>query len=324
MSDAVLVTGGAGYIGSHVVHQLVRAGHAVVVVDDLSGGHGAALPDGVVFERADVTQEGVLESLSARTNARALLHFAARIQVGESVARPDLYYGTNVTGMLRVAQVAASRRIPVVFSSTAAVYGVPRAVPIPVDHPCAPESPYGASKWMGERVLADHARAFGFGYAVLRYFNAAGADVEARLVERHVPETHLIPLAIDAALGAAPLLKLFGADWETRDGTCIRDYVHVLDLADAHVLALDRLLAGGPSLTVNLGGGEGTTVREVLDAVARVVERPVPHEIAPRRPGDVVALVADVSAARDRLGWKPVRSGIEQIVRDAAAVRAQR
>lgn len=321
MSDVILVTGGAGYIGSHVVYQLVRAGHAVVVVDDLSGGHGAKLPDGVTLEQADVTREGVLESLAAKTGARAILHFAARIQVGESVARPDLYYGTNVTGMLRVAHVAGARKIPVVFSSTAAVYGVPQTVPIPVDHPCAPESPYGASKWMGERILADHARAFGFGFAVLRYFNAAGADVEARLVERHVPETHLIPLAIDAALGTASPLKLFGDDWATRDGTCIRDYVHVLDLADAHVLALDHLLRGGASLTVNLGGGEGTTVREVLAAVEKVVGRPVPHEIAPRRPGDVVALVADVTAARERLGWKATRSDIERIVRDAAAVR---
>ncbi len=320
-ASVALVTGGAGYIGSHVVHELVRAGHGVVVIDDLSGGHAAPLPAGVRLVQRDVTERGALASLAEEVNARAILHFAARIQVGESVARPDLYYATNVGGMMRVAEVAGTLRIPVVFSSTAAVYGVPQVVPIPVDHACAPESPYGASKRMGEQILADHARAFGFGFAVLRYFNAAGANVEARLVERHVPETHLIPLAIDAARGVLPPLNLFGADWDTRDGTCVRDYVHVLDLADAHVLALDSLLRGEPSLTVNLGGGEGTTVREVLESVARVVGKPVPHAVSPRRAGDVPALVADVTVARARLGWSPSRSHIDAIVRDAAAVR---
>ncbi len=317
----VIVTGGAGYIGSHVVHALTRAAFSVVVVDDLSGGHAAPLPPAVRLERFDVTSPGLLSALSTETGAKAILHFAARIQVGESVARPDLYYGTNVVGMLRVCEAAAAARIPVVFSSTAAVYGEPRAVPISTDHPCAPESPYGASKWMSERVLGDHARAFGFGFAALRYFNAAGADVEARLCERHTPETHLVPLAIDAARGIAPPLRLFGADWPTRDGTCVRDYVHVIDLAAAHVSALKHLLAGGESLTLNLGAGEGTTVREVLDTVTRVVGRPVPHELSPRRAGDVAVLVADVSAARERLGWSPTRSNILDIVRDAAGVR---
>ncbi len=290
------------------------------MLDDLSNGHADAIA-GVPFEAGDVTAPGTLADLVRRIDARAILHFAARIQVGESVARPDLYYGTNVGGMLRVAEVASQARIPVVLSSTAAVYGVPVELPIPVSHPCRPESPYGWSKLMSERMLADCARAAGFPYAVLRYFNAAGADVEAGLRERHAPETHLVPLAIEAALGNGRALKLFGSDWPTVDGTCLRDYVHVMDLADAHLKALDRLVGGTPAITVNLGGGRGTTVREVIDAVARAVGRPVPTEIGPRRAGDVASLVADVSEARNLLGWSPTRrSEIGQVVEDAVAV----
>jgi UDP-glucose-4-epimerase GalE len=316
----VLVTGGAGYIGSHTVRALRSEGHAVLIVDDLSSGHAETVPAGVELERADVTAPGVLAAAAERFQAEAIVHFAARIQVGESVARPDLYYATNVGGMLRVVEVASARRVPVVFSSTAAVYGEPERVPIPVEHPCRPENPYGASKQIGERILADAARAHGFGAAVLRYFNAAGADAQAGLAERHHPETHLIPLAIDAALGRGPALSVFGDDWQTVDGTCVRDYVHVVDLADAHVRALAKV-ARGDTLTVNLGGGEGTTVRQVIDAVARAVGRPVPHRIAPRRPGDVTSLVADVTRAHELLGWTPRRSQIDAIVADALAAR---
>ena len=316
----VVVTGGAGYIGGHVARALVAAGHEVHVIDDLSNGHADAAV-GCALTVGDVTAPGLLEELAARVGAQAILHFAARIQVGESVARPDLYYQTNVGGMIRVAGVAQRMRIPVVFSSTAAVYGEPEAVPIPTTHPCRPESPYGASKWLGERILADCARAGRFGYAILRYFNAAGADVAAGCDERHVPETHLVPLAIDAARSGDRPLQLFGDDWPTRDGTCVRDYVHVVDLADAHVRALDRLAEGAAPLCLNLGGGQGTTVKEVLTAVGEAVGRPVPFAVAPRRAGDVAQLVADVSEARRLLDWTPSRSHIRRIVDDALAVR---
>src|SRR4051794_13534482 len=246
-----LVTGGAGYIGSHVSHALVAAGHQVIVVDDLSGGHRDAVPPQAAFEQTDVCQPGALAAIVERHRAEAILHFAARIQVGESVARPELYYSTNVGGMVRVVEVASARKIPVVFSSTAAVYGEPDRAPIPVDHPLRPANPYGASKMIGERMLMDAARAHGFGAAALRYFNAAGANVAAKLSERHHPETHLVPLAIDPALGRGGPLAVFGDDWPTPDGTCLRDYVHVIDLAAAHVAALAHI-AGGERVTLNL------------------------------------------------------------------------
>ncbi len=315
----VLVTGGAGYIGSHVVGALQRAGHEVTVVDDLSNGHADAVR-GCELVRGDVTTPGLLMDLAKRAGSQAILHFAARIQVGESVQRPDLYYGTNVGGMLCLGAVAQQMRIPVVFSSTAAVYGEPEATPIPPTHPTRPENPYGWSKLLSERILADCARAGGVSYAVLRYFNAAGADVEAGLDERHSPETHLVPLAIDAARSGKPL-KMFGDDWPTVDGTCVRDYVHVVDLADAHVRALDVITSGGAPLTVNLGGGEGTTVKQVLAAVGSALGKPVPVEVSPRRAGDVARLVADVAAAKAALGWVPTRSSITRIVSDAVAVR---
>jgi UDP-glucose-4-epimerase GalE len=317
----VLVTGGAGYIGSHAVRALLQAGHEVEILDDLSSGHADTVPTGVTLHRGDVTAPGVLAGAAER--AQAILHFAARIQVGESVARPELYWSTNVGGMLRVIEVASARKIPVVFSSTAAVYGEPKdetdRTPIRVDRECRPANPYGMSKWIGEQMLRAASRAHGFGAACLRYFNAAGCDVAAGLGERHDPETHLIPLAINAALGKGKPLALFGDDWPTPDGTCVRDYVHVIDLADAHVRALDRIGKGG-FIIANLGGGRGTTVREVLDAVERASGRAVPHTIAPRRDGDVASLVADVSVAEKELGWTPKKASIDQIVADALAV----
>ncbi|HEY7955172.1 MAG TPA: UDP-glucose 4-epimerase GalE [Polyangia bacterium] len=315
----VVVTGGAGYIGSHVVRALGRAGHQVTVLDDLSNGHAEDV-GGAELVRGDVTLAGVLDQVARTARAQAILHFAARIQVGESMAHPARYYATNIGGMLRVVEAAASARAHVVFSSTAAVYGSPETVPIPIDHPCRPENPYGWSKWMSERILADAAGAGGFSYAALRYFNAAGADVEAGLGEKHSPETHLIPLAIDAARSGRPI-RIFGDDWPTPDRTCVRDYVHVIDLADAHVRALEHLAQGGESCTFNLGGGRGASVREVLDEVGRAIGKSVPSEIAPRRAGDVAELVADISAARARLGWEPSRSGLAQIVTDAVSVR---
>jgi UDP-glucose-4-epimerase GalE len=313
----VLVTGGAGYIGSHAVRALLHAGHDVEILDDLSSGHADTVPPGVKLHKGDVTAHGVLAGAAER--AQAILHFAARIQVGESVARPELYWSTNVGGMLRVIEVASARKIPVVFSSTAAVYGEPEKAPIPVDHPCRPANPYGLSKWIGEQMLREAGRAHGFGAACLRYFNAAGCDVAAGLAERHDPETHLIPLAIGAALGTHKPLGLFGDDWPTPDGTCVRDYVHVMDLADAHVRALAHVAKGG-FVTANLGGGRGTSVREVIQAVERASGRAVPHTIAPRRAGDVAVLVADVTVARNLLGWTPEKASVDQIVQDALAV----
>ena len=315
----LLVTGGAGYVGSHIVVALGAAGHEVHVVDDLSNGHADAVR-GATLVQADITTPGLLLGLADRVGAEAILHFAARIEVGESVARPDLYYATNVGGMLAVAATASALRIPVVFSSTAAVYGEVESTPIPTSHGCRPENPYGWSKWIAERILGDCARAAGFGWAALRYFNAAGADAGAKLGERHAPETHLVPLAIDAARRGAPL-KLFGDDWPTSDGTCMRDYVHVLDLADAHLRALESLAAGAPPMILNLGGGEGTTVKQVLAAVEDVVGEKVAVELAPRRAGDVARLVADISDARRLLRWSPTRSNIYRIIEDAAAVR---
>jgi UDP-glucose-4-epimerase GalE len=315
-----LVTGGAGYIGSHVVRALVAAGWEVLVLDDLSSGHREDVL-GAAFEHGDVTAPRVLDEAVRRFGAEAILHFAARIQVGESVARPELYYATNVGGMVRVIESASRARIPVVFSSTAAVYGEPAQTPIPVEHPLAPQNPYGRSKLIGEQMLADAGRAAGFGWMSLRYFNAAGADVQAGLGERHDPESHLIPLAIDAAVGKRAKLALFGADWPTADGTCVRDYIHVIDLADAHVRALERLRAGVASQALNLGTGRGASVREVLAAVERALGRPVPHELAARRAGDVATLVADPSRAFEALGWQPQRSSLDQIVADAVKAR---
>lgn len=313
----VLVTGGAGYIGSHVVLGLRRAAHEVLVVDDLSGGHADALPSDVRLERADVTEAGTLTRIAATFRPDGVVHLAAKIQVGESVARPDSYYATNVGASLRLIEVASRLRVPVVFSSTAAVYGTPTISPIPIEHACAPENPYGRSKLMCEQILRDCAAAVDFRCAVLRYFNVAGAAVDAGLSERHDPETHLIPLAIAAAIERDRPLAVFGDDWPTRDGTCVRDYVHVVDLAAAHVTALERLVDGAASFVANLGGGVGVTVREVMLAVERVVGRPVPHAVAPRRPGDVAELVADIASARALLGWEPSRSSIDRIVDDA-------
>ena len=319
-APAVVLTGGAGYIGSHVALALLDRGHEVWVIDDLSGGPGAPLPSAIHFTRGDILEPGALARLVAASGARGILHFAGRIAVGESMARPELHYRINVGGMIAVAEAAAQARLPVLFSSSAAVYGAPLVCPIPVTHPCRPESPYGTSKWMSEQILADCSRAHGFPFAALRYFNAAGARPGSGLGERHTPETHLIPLAIDAARAGTPL-SIFGDDWPTDDGTAVRDYVHVVDHADAHVRALHHLLGGRGDLTVNLGAGEGVSVRQVLAAVERALGRQVPHRVVPRRSGDVARLVADVRLAEQLLGWRPERSGIDRLVADAVAAR---
>jgi UDP-glucose-4-epimerase GalE len=314
----LLVTGGAGYVGSHTLRALLRAGHAAVVIDDLRAGR-AAFVQGAELVRADVGDAGALATVFERHGPfEGVLHFAGSIEVAESVRRPLAFHRNNVAASLTLLEacVAAGVRA-LVFSSSAAVYGNPARSPIPEDAPLAPLSPYGATKAITERMLADTEAAHGLRFAALRYFNASGADPAGGLGECHSPETHLIPLALRAAAGTGPPLRLFGTDYPTRDGSCERDFVHVSDLADAHVRAVEGLLAGGPGGAFNLGTGAGRTVREVLAEVERALGRPVPAETAPRRPGDPATLVADPTRFRRAYAWQPRRSDLATIVRDA-------
>ncbi len=313
----ILVTGGAGYIGSHACLALAQAGFEPVTYDNLSTGHDWAVKWGPL-EHGDLRDTARLKAIIHQHRPEAVIHFAAKAYVGESVSQPLDYYDNNVGGTLSLLRAMRDTGVDkLVFSSTCAVYGQPQALPLDEGHPLNPINPYGATKAMCERMLADAARAHGLRYAALRYFNAAGAAAEAGIGEDHQPETHLIPLAIFAAMGAGEPLSVFGTDYDTPDGTAIRDYIHVLDLADAHVQAVRRLIDGGELLTVNLGTGTGFTVRQVLQAVSEVAGRPVPHTDRPRREGDPTALVADGAQARAVLGWVPELSGLEGIVRSA-------
>lgn len=312
----MLVTGGAGYIGSHSVKALRLAGHHVVVFDNLSAGHreatlGAPLVVGDIRD-ADAVRRALRES-----GATAVMHFAARLMVSESVQDPAGYYLNNVTGTLATLEAMAAEGCRhFVFSSTCAVYGEPTSVPLTESHPTVPMSPYGQTKLAVEQALPHFERAYGIRSIRLRYFNAAGADPDGDLGEDHDPEIHLIPRAFDAARGGRPF-ELFGEDYPTPDGTCIRDYVHVTDLADAHVRALRRLLTGGASDTYNVGTEQPSSVRQVLAAVERVTGCPVPHTSAARRPGDPAALYASAARIRAELGWVPRHAGLETIVADA-------
>lgn len=312
-----MVVGGAGYIGSHMVKCLLEAGHHVVVLDDLSSGFRGAVLGGdlVVGSCAD---GALLDRLFAAHRFDGVLHFASFIQVGESVSEPANYYRNNVAATLTLLERMVAHGLNhFIFSSTAAVYGEPLRVPIDEAHPRQPINPYGHSKAMVEQILLDFDRAYGLRSVALRYFNAAGADPAGRIGERHMPETHLIPLALHAVLGRSPALKVFGREYPTPDGTCIRDYIHVDDLATAHLRALEYLWQGGESTACNLGNGEGFSVQEVLDAVTRVAGKPVPTEDAPRRPGDPARLVADSTRARQLLGWQPRYAELDIIVRHA-------
>jgi UDP-glucose 4-epimerase len=296
---------------------LIDAGHGVVVLDDLSAGFRDSLLGGELVV-GDCGDRAVLDALFSTRKFDGVLHFASLIQVGESVLNPGKYYQSNVAKTLTLIEAMQAHGVgPLIFSSTAAVFGEPEYVPIDEAHPRQPINPYGMSKHMVEAMLADFDRAYGLRSVALRYFNAAGADPEARIGERHVPETHLIPLALQAVAGSRPALKVFGRDYDTPDGTCIRDYIHVDDLADAHLLALEYLWSGGDSAAFNLGNGEGFSVQEVLDTAARVTGQPVPAEDAPRREGDPARLVADAALARSVLGWKPRYADLETIVRHA-------
>lgn len=317
MTETVLVTGGAGYIGSHVCKALAKAGYRPVVYDDLSRGHRWAVRWGPL-EVGGLTDGAHLDAVIAEHRPSAVLHFAAFIEVGESIADPAKYYENNLAAFL--ALLAAMRRAGLdrlVFSSTAAVYGTPQSVPIGDDHPLMPINPYGVSKQTAERVLADFAQAYGMRSVSLRYFNAAGADPDGEIGEAHDPESHLIPIVLQAAAGLRPHIAIFGDDYDTRDGTCVRDYIHVTDLADAHVLAL-RWMAGTPGAhAFNLGNGEGFSVREVIDTARRVTGRPIEVRIEDRRPGDPPVLVADARRAREILGWQPKLAALEQQIADA-------
>jgi UDP-glucose 4-epimerase len=314
----VLVTGGAGYIGSHMVRTLRRARHDVVVVDDLSSGHRESLPEDVPFIQADVADRPrVTEALRAH-RVEAILHFASRIQVGESVVDPRLYFVGNLGASIALLESALDAGVrQFVLSSTAAVYGDPIRVPLDEDHPTAPVNPYGETKLGTEHMLAAYARAYGLRYAALRYFNAAGADVDAGLSERHSPETHLIPIVLEAALGRRDRVTVFGTDYDTPDGTCLRDYIHVLDLCEAHLAALDHLTRGGESGAFNLGTGVGHSVKAVIDVATRVSGRQVPVVYGPRRAGDPPVLVASAERAARVLGWKAKRTALDAIIRDA-------
>lgn len=313
----VLVTGGAGYIGSHTAKALARAGFLPVVLDNLSTGHRWAVRWGALVE-ADLGDRAAVRAALEGYGVRAVIHFAAWAYVGESMRDPAGYFRNNVVHSLELLDAMRDAGVDViVFSSSCATYGLPEVLPIPEDHPQRPVSPYGESKLVVERALQWYGQAYGLRWLALRYFNAAGADPEGELGEVHDPETHLIPRAILAALGQAGPLQVYGTDYPTPDGTAIRDYVHVADLAEAHVLGLRYLLDGGESTALNLGTGCGHSVREVVAAVERVGGRPVPLREAPRRPGDPPALVADARRARQVLGWQPRYSDLDAIVETA-------
>ena len=324
MGGTVLVTGGAGYVGAHGCKALAEAGYLPVVYDNLVYGHEEAVRWGP-FERGDIADRERLDAVLAAHRPIAVMHFAAFAYVGESVTDPGKYYRNNVGGTLALMEAMVANGVDkMVFSSTCATYGEPSTVPITEDEPQQPINPYGKSKLVVEQMLADFEVAHGLRSVPLRYFNAAGASPDGEIGERHDPETHLIPLALDAAAGKGPALTVFGEDYPTADGTCIRDYIHVGDLADAHVRALDYLAGGGATRAFNLGTGSGVSVRQILDAVERVTGRPVPHQIGPRRPGDPPALVADPSRARLELGWQPRLSDIDTIIATAWAWHQRR
>ncbi|NCT69467.1 MAG: UDP-glucose 4-epimerase GalE [Xanthomonadaceae bacterium] len=313
----LLVCGGAGYVGSHVARVLDARGHRVTVLDNLSTGHAEAVRWGRLVE-ADILDVDSLEAAFHGQRFDAVLHFCARSLVGESVSAPYDYYENNVVGTLNLLRVMRRHAVDrIVFSSTAAVFGNPVAALIDEDHPKAPINPYGASKLMVERMLADAAHAYGLRSVCLRYFNAAGASAEDGIGESHKPETHLIPNLLRALINPAAPLKVFGQDYPTPDGTCVRDYVHVLDLADAHVRALDHMDGAPGAHAFNLGNGTGFSVMQVIRAAERVTGLPVPFEPAPRRAGDPPVLVAASQRARDILGWSPVYTGIEDVLRTA-------
>jgi len=313
----VLVVGGAGYIGSHMVLMLSQQGAEVIILDDLSSGHADAVLPGRLVQ-GSIEDTGLLDRLLADENFDAVMHFASFIQVGESVQHPAKYYRNNVVHTINLLDAMVRHRVRnFIFSSSAAIFGQPEYIPIDEAHPKQPINPYGRSKWIVEQVLQDYDAAYGLKSVCLRYFNAAGADPEARIGEAHDPETHLIPLLLQVASGRRDSAQVFGRDYDTPDGTCIRDYIHVVDLAAVHSLALAHLIGGGTSAVYNLGNGNGFSVRQVIDAVRQVTMKPVPIIDAARRAGDPARLVADSTLARSYLGWTPLHPDLSTIVSHA-------
>jgi UDP-glucose-4-epimerase GalE len=320
--ESILVTGGVGFVGSHFARAAHEAGRRVVIVDDHSGGPPVALPPAIPVIVADIGDREIVARVCRDHQVGAVAHFAGKIQVGESVMDPSKYFDVNLVRTLALLETIRHAGIEsFIFSSTAAVYGNPASVPIEETARREPVNPYGATKLGIEYALAAWEGAYGLRWAALRYFNAAGAHPDGTMRENHTPETHLLPLAIDAALGKAAPLTVFGADYPTADGTCVRDYIHVVDLADAHLAALARLEAGAQLGAANLGTGTGYSVKEVLAAVARVSGREVPHSVGARRAGDPPALVADPGRAGQLLDWRARRSGLDVLVEDAVRAR---
>jgi UDP-glucose 4-epimerase len=317
---SILVTGGAGYIGSHAVFALKQAGYDVVVLDNLVYGHRDLVEKVLQVELivGDTGDRTLLDNLFNNHNIEAVMHFSAYAYVGESVTDPAKYYRNNVVGTLTLleAMLAASVK-KFVFSSTCATYGVPQFIPLTEDHPQNPINPYGATKLMVERILSDFSAAYDFKSVCFRYFNAAGADPNGNLGEDHQPESHLIPLVLLAALGKRESISIFGTDYSTPDGTCVRDYIHVSDLADAHILGLEYLLKGGDSEAFNLGNGNGFSVREVIETASAVTGRDIKIVECDRRPGDPPALIGSSDKARKTLGWEPQYSSLKEIITHA-------
>lgn len=316
---AVLITGGLGYIGAHMVLHLQQENIPVVVLDNNSYGRPNLLP-GVEVVQGDIRDRAMLDTIFRRHAIDAVMHFAGYIQVGESVIAPHRYYDNNVAATLQLLDAVVAHKVKhVIFSSTAALYGDPQYTPIDELHPVAPLNPYGTSKWMIEKVLADYQVAYGLNYGVLRYFNAAGCDPETRVGELHEPETHLIPLILQVASGRRGSIKVYGDNYATPDGTCLRDFIHVVDLCAAHGQLLGYLRQGGEERVFNLGTGKGFSVLEVIEAASRVTGVNIPYEIVGRRAGDAAILVADGTKASQLLGWNPKFSELETIISHAWA-----
>ena len=316
-SPAVLVIGGAGYIGSHMVLALKQAGYHAIVLDNLSKGHLDAVQQ-VELLQGDMGDKDFLRRIFSRNKFAAVMHFGSFIEVGESIQFPAKYYQNNVAATLNLLDEMLAHKVKqFVFSSSAAVYGEPQSTTINEAHPLAPINPYGRSKQMVEAILADYAKSDGLQFAALRYFNAAGADPEGRAGERHEPESHLVPLILQVAAGKRSAINIHGNNYPTSDGTCVRDYVHVADLCDAHLLSLRALEAGKTNLIYNLGNGQGYSVQQVIDAVKRVTGKSIPVTIGPRREGDPAVLVADATRAKQELGWHPQYADLDTIVKHA-------
>ncbi len=314
--STILVTGGAGYIGSHVVKELLRQGHQPIILDNLQTGHRKAVKD-AIFVHADLADSGKVRQTFRSLRIGSVMHFAGDCLVDESVLKPFKYFNNNVRNSLQLLEIACEFNVTkFVFSSSAAVYGEPKKIPIEEEHPCAPTNPYGETKLIFERVLEGFRKEEKVDYISLRYFNAAGADLSGELGEDHSPETHLIPLGLAASMNGTPI-PIYGTDYETEDGTCIRDYIHVTDLAQAHVLALDKLKQGGNSDVYNLGNGNGYSVREVIEAIKRVTGKNMSTTESQRRAGDPACLVASSKKIRISLGWKPRYSDLESIIETA-------